>query len=55
MYNKSIKEHVGHLKAVLEVLRQHQLYAKASNTPLDVGKCSTWAMLFPKRESKLIH
>ena len=30
MYNKSVEEHVGHLKAVLEVLRQHQLYAKAS-------------------------
>ena len=30
VYSKSVEEHVGHLKAVLEVLRQHQLYAKAS-------------------------
>ncbi|XP_073263331.1 uncharacterized protein [Populus alba] len=27
---KSIEEHVGYLRAVLEVLRQHQLYVKAS-------------------------
>ena len=30
VYSKSVEEHVGHLKAVLEVLRQHKLYAKAS-------------------------
>lgn len=30
VYSKSVEEHVGHLKVVLEVLRQHQLYAKAS-------------------------
>ena len=25
VYSKSVEEYVGHLKAVLEVLRQHQL------------------------------
>lgn len=30
VYSKSVEEHAGHLKVVLEVLRQHQLYAKAS-------------------------
>ena len=29
VYCKSVEEHVGHLKVVLEFLRQHQLYAKA--------------------------
>ncbi|GKA14923.1 putative mitochondrial protein [Tanacetum coccineum] len=30
IYSKSLKEHVEHLRAVLEVMRKHQLYAKLS-------------------------
>ncbi|GKD20293.1 putative mitochondrial protein [Tanacetum coccineum] len=30
IYSKSLQEHVEHLKNVLEVMRQHQLYAKLS-------------------------
>ena len=30
VYSKYIEEHAGHLKVVLEILRQHQLYVKTS-------------------------
>jgi len=30
IYSQNLKEHLKHLKLVLEVLKEHQLYAKAS-------------------------
>ena len=35
IYSKSEKEHEGHLRIVLQALRDHQLYAKFS-------KCEFW-------------
>ena len=30
VYSKSVEEHEGHVRKVLEILRQHKLYAKRS-------------------------
>ena len=35
IYSKNWEEHVGHLRVVLEVLKEHQLYRKLS-------KCEFW-------------
>ena len=42
VYSKNEEEHEEHLRLTLQLLREHQLYAKLS-------KCATWVTLYQKR------
>ena len=49
VYSKTLEDHVGHLRLVLEALAKHQLYAKKSKCVL-VRRWSTWGILFQGKE-----
>jgi hypothetical protein len=42
IYSKSEEEHEEHLRLVLQVLREHQLYAKLSKCSFYQGRSITW-------------
>ena len=42
IYSKTKEEHEEHLKIILQVLREHQLYAKFSKCDFFKDKYNTW-------------
>ena len=49
IYSKNEREHEEHLRIVLQVLREQQLYAKFSKCDFSKPKFNTWGMLFRKK------
>jgi hypothetical protein len=45
IYSQSEEEHVGHLKMVLQRLREHQLYAKLSSASFGFKKSCSYVTL----------
>ena len=44
IYSKSREEHIEHLRVVLGILREHQLYGKLSNASSGWMRYNSWAM-----------
>jgi hypothetical protein len=49
IYSKSEEEHEKHLRMVLQVLREHQLYAKLSKCSFYQRKYITWGISFQRK------
>ena len=49
LYSKNEEEHEEHLRLTLQVLREHQLYAKLSKCDFSGIEFSTWVTLSQKR------
>jgi hypothetical protein len=49
IYSKFEEDHEHHLRVVLQVLREHQLYAKLSKCSFYKSKSITWDTLFQSR------
>lgn len=54
VYNMSLEDHLLHLPAALEVLLTISYLLNALNVNLLLLKMNTWAMLSPRKVSKLI-
>jgi hypothetical protein len=46
IYSKTEEEHEKHLRMVLQVLREHKLYAKLSKCIFYQKRFTTWGILF---------
>ena len=50
VYSTNFIEHIQHIRAVFEVVRQHKLYAKNSNAYLGALRFNIWATSFQEGE-----
>ena len=55
VYSKIEEEHDQHLRIVLQLLLDNQLYAKLSKCEFWLTEVVSWVMLFPSRVSRWIH
>ena len=47
VFSKSLKEHVTHVRTVLQTLRKEHIYANMGNAFLALTSLFSWVLLFP--------
>jgi hypothetical protein len=49
IYSKNEEEHEEHLRLVLQMLREHELYAKSASVSSGSRKCPFWVISLPTK------